>query len=67
MKQIEDVVRRVMTEVEWEKRHQETEANLRQILAHPDLAQEAFPDPDVREKVLPLFLHLRKLERNDNT
>lgn len=46
-----------------EKREDEAESNLGSILANPKLAEYAFPDPEVRKKILPLFQYFRNFGR----
>jgi hypothetical protein len=46
-----------------EKREDEAEKNLKSILANPVLTAEAFPDPEMRKKILPLFQYLREIGR----
>ena len=36
------------------------ESNLNQLLANPELAEEAFPDPQLRENIIPLFRSMRR-------
>ncbi|SFK19319.1 hypothetical protein SAMN05216525_16113 [Bradyrhizobium sp. Gha] len=36
------------------------ESNLNRLLANPELAEEAFPDPQLRENIIPLFRSMRR-------
>ncbi|HVZ75694.1 MAG TPA: hypothetical protein VG934_00235 [Candidatus Paceibacterota bacterium] len=48
---------------EQEKRDDEIEESLKRLLANPAAAEEAFPNPQIREGVLPLIQRVRKKAR----
>jgi hypothetical protein len=43
------------------RRDDELEANLKSLIANPELAEEAFPDEQIRRKIIPLFQHFRRI------
>ena len=41
-------------------REDNLESALRVVLAHPELSKEAFPDPVIRENILPFIMYLKR-------
>lgn len=54
-------VRTMQNDRNRETRENLREEELRELLKNPKLAEEAFPDKEVREKIIPLFQHFRKI------
>jgi hypothetical protein len=51
----------MLDDQELDRRDDALEAQLKSMMARPELAQEAFPDEKIRGKIIPLFQHFRTL------
>lgn len=59
--QTSEVERAMVSSVRFKEIDDLVEGNLNRILANPELAEEAFPDPQLRENIIPLFRGIREL------